>query len=124
MYELIIHDYFSSAHNLQGYKGKCENLHGHNWKVEVVIGCRKLNAIGMAVDFKILKKYLKSVLDLLDHKYLNEIPYFRKKNPSAENIAEFIYLRLQKPLKSIKNITLKKVITWEGQNSGASFYKK
>ncbi len=123
MFELIINEYFSAAHNLQGYQGQCENLHGHNWKVQVVVQAKKLNKIGLAIDFKDLKKHVKNVLAYLDHHYINDVPTFKKINPSAENISKFIYNHLKKALKQYKNIKLLKVISWEGMNSGAVYYE-
>ncbi|MEM4368369.1 MAG: 6-carboxytetrahydropterin synthase QueD, partial [Candidatus Anstonellales archaeon] len=91
-YEIYVESQFSSAHYLRMYKGKCENLHGHNWKVGVYIGAQKLNSIGMVLDFKDLKKILKKVLDKLDHKLLNkEVNFFKTNQPTAENIARYIY---------------------------------
>jgi len=118
MYEIKVIDEFSGAHNLRNYKGKCEELHGHNWKVEVTVCKNTLNAQGMIMDFKDLKNALKRILSLLDHKYLNDIPSFGKKNPTSENIAEFIYKKLSA---KIKNKIL--VTVWETENSSASFYK-
>jgi 6-pyruvoyltetrahydropterin/6-carboxytetrahydropterin synthase len=121
MFELTLQDHFSSAHNLRGYKGKCENLHGHNWKIEAVISSPRLDKLGMVIDFKELKAALKKVLDRLDHKYLNELVFFKKTNPSAENIAKFIYFQMKNELKSRGSIKLRKIIAWEGTNSSASF---
>lgn len=91
MYEVMIEAEFSSAHALRGYKGKCESLHGHNWKVEVYVRGTQLNEIGILVDFKELKAATKKVMDYLDHKFLNELkPFEDQLNPSSENIARFI----------------------------------
>ena len=91
MYSIKVEAYFSSAHNLRGYKGKCESLHGHNWKVEVTASSKSLDKIGMVLDFTFLKAKLSKILERLDHKYLNKIAYFRKVNPTSENIAKYIY---------------------------------
>lgn len=117
MYEIKIIDEFSSAHNLRNYKGKCETLHGHNWKIEVLLGSNALNSQGMVMDFKILKDKLKEVLSSLDHKYLNDIPYFKKENPTSENIARFIHERLSRDINQKM-----KVSVWETDTSCASFY--
>src|SRR5665648_546420 len=95
MYNLKVQGTFSSAHNLRGYKGKCEDLHGHNWIVEVVISSAQLDDIGMVLDFKYLKKKLNVILEQMDHKYLNKLVYFKKINPTSENIAKYIYNKLK-----------------------------
>jgi len=118
MYSIKIETDFSAAHNLRGYKGKCEELHGHNWKVEAEVSKDKLDKIGMALDFKYLKIKLEKVLNTLDHKYLNNIPYFKKANPTSENIAKYIYDRLKKQGLKVKSITV-----WESENSQATYYE-
>ena len=122
MFELSIKDSFSAAHFLRDYEGKCENLHGHNWQVEVAIKGKELNKTGLLLDFKKLKKYLKGILEELDHKHLNEIGFFQKNNPSSENIAVFIYRRLQEEIKSREEkISLAYVKVWEQENSAALY---
>lgn len=121
MYELTVSGHFSAAHHLRGYRGKCENLHGHNWKIEALVSSEDLDKTGMALDFTILKKGLRAVLALLDHRDLNKIPYFQKKNPSAENIARFIFEHLKNRFKPHKNVKLKKVTAWESPNSSAAY---
>lgn len=123
MYELTVIDYFASAHSLRAYDGNCENLHGHNWKVEIMVQVKELNKIDLAIDFRELKKLLKKVLDLLDHKYLNDIEFFQKHNPSTENISKYIYLQLKKELERYTNVVLKKVISWEEHDSCAAYYE-
>ena len=116
MYRIKVEGNFSSAHSLRGYKGKCESLHGHNWKVEVEISGESLDKIGMLVDFKIVKKQLYRVLEKLDHSYLNKLAYFKKVNPTSENIAKYIYDRLQG-----KGLSVKAVTVWESQNCCARY---
>lgn len=116
MYSVKIEGNFSSAHNLRGYRGKCEALHGHNWKVEIAVSGDNLDKIGMLIDFKILKSKLNAVLDGLDHKYLNKIPYFKKANPTSENIARYIYERLKE-----RGLTLRSVTVWENDTSSATY---
>jgi 6-pyruvoyltetrahydropterin/6-carboxytetrahydropterin synthase len=111
MYKIRVKEFFSSAHFLRNYKGKCENLHGHNWKVEIVVARRSLDQNGMVMDFSDLKKILKEVLSELDHKCLNNLDYFKKKNPSSEEIAHYIYLKISRRLP--KNIKVEEVIVWE-----------
>lgn len=119
MYELIIKGEFSAAHHLRGYKGKCENLHGHNYGVELYIQQNNLDKIGMAVDFSILKKSLDQVLAEYDHHYLNELRDFTRLNPTAENIAYMIHRKITKKLPKINRI---KVCIWESSKAGACYY--
>jgi len=116
MYEIKVIDEFSGAHRLRGYKGKCESVHGHNWRVEACVYAKALDSSGMVMDFKELKKMLGRILVSLDHKDLNKIPYFRKLNPTSENIARFIHSRLSRGVK--KSL---KVSVWETSTSSASF---
>lgn len=121
-YEIYVESQFSSAHYLRMYKGKCENLHGHNWKVGVYIGAQKLNSIGMVLDFKDLKKILKKVLDKLDHKLLNkEVNFFKTNQPTAENIARYIYENIKIAIKKYKNIENLKIIVWETPTQAAIY---
>jgi len=118
MYELIIKSEFSAAHHLRGYKGKCENLHGHNYGVELYIRRRKLDKLGMAIDFTVLKKALDSVLAEYDHHYLNELKDFSRINPTAENIAYMITRKVKKHLPGISRL---KVCIWESSKAGACY---
>jgi len=122
MYEILIKSDFSGAHNLRGYKGRCEKLHGHNWKIEARFETDTLDKIGMAVDFKILKSKLKNVLKKVDHAYLNKINAFKRKNPSAENIAKYIYEGLRSSIRK-KGLSLKSVSVWESETSCATYYE-
>ena len=116
MYSIKVEAYFSSAHNLRGYKGKCESLHGHNWKVEVRVAAAALDKIGMVMDFKVLKDKLNAALEKLDHKYLNKLAYFKKVNPTSENIACYIYEQLKLGIPNIKSVTV-----WENSTSAATY---
>ena len=95
-------------------------MHGHNWKVEAEIASDQLNNLAMVSDFKEIKKKMKKALKGLDHSHLNELPYFRKNNPTSEKIAEFIYCNLKKLIKS-KNLILKSISVWETDSSCATF---
>ncbi|MFH0925002.1 MAG: 6-carboxytetrahydropterin synthase QueD [bacterium] len=123
MYELMIKTDFSAAHQLRNYKGKCENLHGHNWKIEVYLSSDKLNDIGLVVDFGDIKSMVNTVLDEVDHKNLNDLPVFQEQNPSSENIAKWIYTSLEKRLINSlsKDIKLTKVTVWESDTACASY---
>ncbi|MBI5885022.1 MAG: 6-carboxytetrahydropterin synthase QueD [Deltaproteobacteria bacterium] len=122
MYELTIETDFSSAHNLRGYEGACENLHGHNWRVEVSIAAARLDALGMVMDFKKLKAAAKAVIDRLDHAYLNEVPPFDKENPTAENISRHIYQDLAASIND-DNVAVSKVRVWESATSSATYHE-
>ena len=122
MYEITIEGRFSSAHQLRDYEGKCENLHGHNWIVKVSIRGNNLDDKGMLIDFKVLKKILNKILEELDHKFLNEILPFDKLNPTAENIANYIYFKVEESLNS-PGLEVSRVKIWESENSYAVFSK-
>lgn len=117
MPEVKIIERFSAAHNLKNYRGKCEALHGHNWRVEVIVKRKSLGRDGMVVDFIKLKKRTREVLSLLDHKYLNDLPYFRDKNPTSEHIAAYIYNQLKDILN--QQVMLKEIRVWETDTSCA-----
>ncbi len=122
MYELMVEAQFSSAHQLRGYKGKCENLHGHNWKVQVMISSEKLNETGLVMDFHELKKTVKELLSTLDHSVLNEIFPFTEINPSSENIAKWIYDSLKKKTTN-RNVALVSVTVWESETASSTYYE-
>ena len=120
MYRLMIKTSFAAAHNLINYQGDCENLHGHNWRVEVVVAAKELDKAGLGIDFKILKKQTNSLLDELDHKYLNDLTAFQNNSPSSENISRYLFERLSETLNN-ENITVEKINVWESENACASY---
>lgn len=120
MFTLYVKDSFAAAHRLAGYQGKCEELHGHNFVVEAFFSGEKLGDDGLLVDFKILKDYLKTVLDNLDHKYLNEIPFFAKRASSAEYISLYIFEEVEKQIK-VKGASLKEIRVWESEKAYAAY---
>jgi 6-pyruvoyltetrahydropterin/6-carboxytetrahydropterin synthase len=120
-YEVYVESNFSAAHQLKLYKGKCENLHGHNWKVGIVVSSTKLNDQQMVIDFVKLKKFLNKILDSLDHKCLNKLSFFKTDQPTAENIAKYIYKKLKEKLLHYKNIEKIKIIVWETPIQYASY---
>ena len=122
MYRLTIHTAFAAAHNLTNYQGDCENLHGHNWKVEVSITTNELDKAGLGIDFKILKKETNSLLKTLDHKYLNELAPFKEISPSSENIARFLYRELTGIFGSEK-VKVESVTVWESDFAAATYYE-
>ncbi len=117
MFEVMVKAEFSSAHRLRGYEGKCENLHGHNWAVEATVASRDLDNKGLLIDFRVLKGKLKEIMNDLDHKNLNDLPAFKVKNPTSENIAKYIYDRLKEG-----GIALSRVSVWESSSSCASYF--
>ena len=112
MYEIKIIATFSAAHSLRNYPGNCKNIHGHNWKVEVVMQSLNLDNLGMAIDFRRLKQETQGLLDTMDHTYINENPPFNSLNPTAENMARWIYDTLSKKLRCAKCKVFQE--TWEG----------
>lgn len=120
MYHLTIYTHFAAAHNLINYQGDCENLHGHNWKVEVTVSALELDKAGLGLDFKILKKRTNALLDTLDHKYLNDLEPFRDSSPSSENICRHLFEHLSADLND-GNVRVVKVTVWESENACASY---
>jgi 6-pyruvoyltetrahydropterin/6-carboxytetrahydropterin synthase len=119
MYEILIEDTFDAAHCLRGYKGSCENLHGHTYRTQVLLRKKSLDEMGMSIDFRKAKEALTETLSQLDHAYLNELPAFETENPSAENIARFIYESMGKAFPGI----VYRVIVWETPTSAVSYWK-
>lgn len=120
MYELKIISHFAAAHQLRDFGGKCENLHGHNWKIEVYVTGKKLGNDGLLIDFTLVKRATENVLGELDHKFLNEMEYFKATNPSSENIAHYIYDFLGQELNN-EDTTVSKVSAWESDSACATY---
>jgi len=120
MFTLCVKDSFAAAHRLVGYKGKCEELHGHNFTVEVSIRGDRLGEDGMLVDFKILKAGLQEILEVLDHTYLNDIPFFAERASSAEYIAMYIFSEMEKRMDG-KEVSVREVRVWESERAWASY---
>jgi len=110
---------FAAAHRLREYDGNCERLHGHNWKVDVVLRGENLDKLGMVLDFRDAKRLLNQVLDELDHSYLNELEAFRQQNPTTENVARVVYDALAARLPD--GVTVARVTAWECDHCGASY---
>jgi 6-pyruvoyltetrahydropterin/6-carboxytetrahydropterin synthase len=128
MYEITVEKHFEAAHYLRGYQGKCEKVHGHRYAIRVKVSAAKLNEIGLAYDFTDLKRYLNDILERYDHTCLNNLPEFKKKNPSAENIAATIYKELKKKLAKEpfdaaqgERIKLTAVEAWETPEQGVGY---
>ncbi len=121
MFELKVVTHFAAAHQLKMVAKKCENLHGHNWKVEVCVAGEKLNEAGVLVDFGELKQKVSEIMTRLDHNFLNELEYFNDSNPpSSENIAQYIANSLQAMLKN-PEIRVTSVTAWESENACATY---
>jgi 6-pyruvoyltetrahydropterin/6-carboxytetrahydropterin synthase len=121
MFTARVKDSFSAAHRLREYDGDCERLHGHNYKVEIAVQSRHLDAMGIVMDFRELKRLLNEVLAELDHQYLNDLPAFAQVNPSAENIARHIFTSLSGKVND--PVELAEVTVWENDNTCVSYSK-
>jgi len=120
MYQISVEKHFDAAHALRGYRGKCEALHGHRFRVVVKIEARELKDIGIAYDFAEVKRHLGDVIDGFDHINLNEVPPFDKINPSSENLAALIYGRLKSKLAG-EPVSLVWVEVWESPQTGVRY---
>jgi 6-pyruvoyltetrahydropterin/6-carboxytetrahydropterin synthase len=120
MYELKIVTQFGAAHRIKDIGGKCEDLHGHNWKIEVYVKGRELGEDGLLVDFKVMKSATGRIIDRLDHKYLNELEEFKDINPSSENIARIIYEALSIELDN-DDVKVSRVAAWESDSACATY---
>lgn len=123
VHELYVKTHFSAAHSLKGYPGDCARVHGHNWIIEVFVRCTKLNEIGIGIDFRDIKQSIKELLNNLDHFNLNELPAFKKINPTSENIAKFIYKELGNKLNS-DHVKISKVKVCETPGAGAFYWEE
>lgn len=124
MYAVTVEHKFSAGHSLRNYHGRCENIHGHNWKVEVEIAGEQLDSAGMLIDFLLLKRLINQAIDPLDHQFLNEVPPFDTRNPSAENIARYVYEELTKGLEGANDqapVRISQVRVWETDDAAAVY---
>lgn len=123
MYILTVEDNFSSAHQLRGYRGKCENLHGHNWKVVLSVRGDTLDGAGLLVDFHELKSILRSVIEELDHANLNELPPFTEINPSSENISRHIARAVEGKLETRPGaqVIVDTITVWESDSARCTY---
>ena len=122
MYDVTVKTGFSAAHQLRLYDGKYENLHGHNWTAQVTVEADELNPIGVGIDFVELKEMVDKILSRLDYQNINEISPFDKENPSAENIARWLFLELKTQIDT-KSTRVKRVEVCEMEGCGASYYE-
>ena len=131
MFELKVKSDIASAHQLHGYEGRCKDLHGHTWKIEVTVQNETLDKIGMVADFRVMKKLLKEVLGPIDHVFLNDLPYFKTVNPTTENIAKYVYQNFSKACLPVNQQTgqtgaplrLKQVEVWESESASSIYYE-
>jgi 6-pyruvoyltetrahydropterin/6-carboxytetrahydropterin synthase len=122
MYEVSVDEQFAAAHNLRNYKGKCENLHGHNYRVRITLTGPQLDDVGLLYDFVHLKQVIQGVIRALDHKYLNELKPFDVLNPSAENIAKHIYDESSKQMHQTPNgAGISSITVWESDVTAATY---
>ena len=125
MFEVSVEDTFAAGHALRGYRGKCENPHGHNYKVRITLTGEALDGIGLLYDFKDLKAAMNQIIDRLDHQFLNDIEPFRELNPSAENMARYFYTEANSKLRSATNgrVRVKHVKIWETDTTTATYFE-
>jgi 6-pyruvoyltetrahydropterin/6-carboxytetrahydropterin synthase len=121
MFEVAVEQTFAAGHALRNYKGKCENVHGHNFKVRVVIEGEKLDETGLLVDFLDVKAAMQAIIDRLDHVFLNDVAPFDVKNPSAENIAEHFFTEMTRTLESPVPVRVREVKIWETDIQSATY---
>ena len=120
MFELKVITGFAAAHQLRNFRGNCEKLHGHNWKVEVILSGDKLNEAGLLIDFREVKETTDGILKELDHSFLNDLPRFKNENPSSENIAAYLFEKLSGELND-NHLKVTKVAAWESDSACASY---
>jgi 6-pyruvoyltetrahydropterin/6-carboxytetrahydropterin synthase len=120
MFEISVDYSFAAGHALRGYKGKCENVHGHNYRVRVTIAGEQLNSIGLLVDFVDVRAAIKSLVEPLDHRFLNDLAPFDKLNPSAENLAKYISEGLELKVRP-EGLQVKSVTVWETDLTSATY---
>jgi len=121
MFEVTIEETFAAGHALRNYRGKCENVHGHNYRCQVTLEGAELDSIGLLVDFVELKRVVHGVLDRMDHQWLNEFPPFDVLNPSAENMAKYIYDEVSEGLKTRQGVRVGAIRLWETDTASATY---
>jgi len=120
MFEISVEYGFAAGHALRGYKGKCENVHGHNYKVQVTIAGEQLNPAGLLMDFVDLRAAVKAVAERLDHRFLNDLPPFDQINPSAENLARYFWEEVE-PRVRTQGLRVDAVTVWETDATSATY---
>jgi 6-pyruvoyltetrahydropterin/6-carboxytetrahydropterin synthase len=125
MFEVTVEAGFSSGHYLRNYRGKCENPHGHNYKVRVTLAGAELDSTGLLLDFKLLKQVMRPVIDRIDHQMLNELEPFTELNPSAENMARYFYQQTNVQLAEMTQgrVHVKDCTIWETDTTTATYFE-
>ncbi|MBV9608218.1 MAG: 6-carboxytetrahydropterin synthase QueD [Acidobacteria bacterium] len=125
MYQITVEDTFAAGHYLRNYRGKCENPHGHNYKVRVTLAGDELDKAGLLLDFKDLKEVMRHVVDRLDHQMINDVEPFVTLNPSAENLARYFYEQTNSRLQSATQgrVRVKDVTVWETDTTTATYFE-
>jgi 6-pyruvoyltetrahydropterin/6-carboxytetrahydropterin synthase len=121
MFEVSVEQTFAAGHALRNYKGKCENVHGHNYRVRITVQGDQLDSTGLLVDFLDVKQLIGGVVDYLDHQFINDLPPFDELNPSAENIAKYFYDRVSGGLRNEVPVRVSEVKVWETDTSSAVY---
>ena len=122
MFQVSVEETFSAGHALRGYKGKCENVHGHNYRVRVTLEGAQLDSIGLLCDFTELKQVMRGIIASLDHQFMNDLEMFRTVNPSAENMAKYFYDEITRQLKSLPpGARVTDTIIWETDTTRAQY---
>jgi 6-pyruvoyltetrahydropterin/6-carboxytetrahydropterin synthase len=121
MFEVLVEQTFAAGHALRNYRGKCENVHGHNYRVQIKVQGEKLDETGLLVDFLEVKRLTREVIDYLDHRFINDLPPFDVLNPSAENMAKYFYDRVSGGMNAGVPVRIAEVRVWETDTSAAAY---
>jgi 6-pyruvoyltetrahydropterin/6-carboxytetrahydropterin synthase len=122
MFQVSVEETFSAGHALRGYRGKCENPHGHNYRVQVTLAGPELDSIGLLCDFTQLKQVMRAIIGGLDHQFMNDLEMFRTVNPSAENLAKYFYDEVTRQLKDLPaGARVTDTIVWETDTTSAQY---
>ncbi|HEX9222222.1 MAG TPA: 6-carboxytetrahydropterin synthase QueD [Candidatus Acidoferrales bacterium] len=122
MFRVTVEEDFSAGHALRGYRGKCENLHGHNYKVQITVEGAQLDSIGLLCDFLHLKQIIRGIVQGLDHQFLNDLPAFSHVNPSAENLAKHFYEEASKQVAALPaSARITGITVWETDVTSATY---
>jgi len=122
MFQVSVEETFSAGHALRGYKGKCENVHGHNYRVRVTLEGPQLDDVGLLVDFVKVKQVLREIIGRLDHQFVNDLEPFRTVNPSAENMAKYFYEEVMRGVTDLPpGARVREVVLWETETSRAQY---
>ena len=121
MFEISVEHTFAAGHALRGYKGKCENVHGHNYKVRVTVGALQLDSSGLLMDFVDLRKAIKDLVERLDHHFLNDLAPFNEVNPTAENLAKYLFDELDPQVRQ-RGPRVRSVTVWETDTTHATYF--